>query len=553
MKKIPTSFGIYGTCVSIDVFNINKSSQIVAAKNPVRATSIFTLDSRLNRGGVEFEHPSSWFTEMLGHVFDGNVKSCLKHERGEYLIIDLIEERFKFLVVNDDTLFLNSSYCQQANVIQKLKENGYKISEADHENLSYNEIQRYIKNFAEYITTIYPQKKIIINEAYLVDKYRDVDGKIKEFQGEWNNYIIEKSKRYFKYFYESLKECLPNAYVIQMPEWNVADAKHYHLNSPAHFIPKAYEYVYEKIRDYVLQDYETQRQIPLCEYVTGKTSRYTIKELSEIGVPEEWVSWYVEIGRKTTLEGKIVLQVGGTPVPKAATRKLQVKKWIYLTGESNGNGKQFWDFKEKYINPRMLLRTNNYIMYQGKIEDLTFDFTDLFDVILSRAQIETIKDINIYLDNIYKVLNDNGEYFERAGRIWSSSVGSKWRINGNHNCMNIQDMPLYPHLLMSYEEILEYLNEKYKYKFGEKNVYSLSDRENFAEEVKNGLGNLNKYFYEDYEEYVKKSLFQVKMIRPIFGEKIDKEMEEKLRFLYKPYKVFNYKSLEIYCQKRLME
>lgn len=51
MKKIPTSFGIYGTCVSIDVFNINKSSQIVAAKNPVRATSIFTLDSRLNRGG----------------------------------------------------------------------------------------------------------------------------------------------------------------------------------------------------------------------------------------------------------------------------------------------------------------------------------------------------------------------------------------------------------------------------------------------------------------------------------------------------------------------
>lgn len=72
MAVIPTSFGIYGTCVSIDAFDLNKNSEILKAKKPVRATSVLTIGSRLT-DSIKIEHESSWFEEMLKCVFDGRV------------------------------------------------------------------------------------------------------------------------------------------------------------------------------------------------------------------------------------------------------------------------------------------------------------------------------------------------------------------------------------------------------------------------------------------------------------------------------------------------
>ncbi|MCC8147218.1 MAG: DUF6270 domain-containing protein, partial [Bacteroidales bacterium] len=92
---LPVTFSIFGTCVSIEIFDYNKDGRLIRT-NPLRCNSIFSVSNRFP-SYLNIKHKSSYIQPMLRTMFDGTTFDWLKANQGEYLIIDLIEERFPLL------------------------------------------------------------------------------------------------------------------------------------------------------------------------------------------------------------------------------------------------------------------------------------------------------------------------------------------------------------------------------------------------------------------------------------------------------------------------
>ena len=90
---LPTSFGIFGTCDSVDVFEFTPKTNLIS-KVPMRAGSILTAcDSRTRKNFGDLYHSSSLAAMLLKTILDGQVMDFVRDNTGEFLIIDLTEDR----------------------------------------------------------------------------------------------------------------------------------------------------------------------------------------------------------------------------------------------------------------------------------------------------------------------------------------------------------------------------------------------------------------------------------------------------------------------------
>lgn len=148
---------------------------------------------------------------------------------------------------------------------------------------------------------------------------------------------------------------------------------------------------------------------------------------------------------------------------------------------------------------------------------------------------EYVSDLYVYLDNIYKCIRKDGVFCGKTGRTWSACTGNKYQF-GDGYIKKEKGIPDWIHLMDSPAAISEILESKYSLARG--------DALNFANEIYRGESGLNHMFYEDYEAYVKNSLFSYKSISPLFKQKeIEQERLEYLRKIYPQYYNFEYLSL----------
>lgn len=116
---LPTSFSIWGTCVPVGIFESFPNDNDIIETKPLRCNSILTASEKIPQY-LPIKHTSSYIKPMLTAMFEGNCKDYLAKNLGEYIMIDLIEERFPLLKVND-TYVLQSTWWDNSNINELLR------------------------------------------------------------------------------------------------------------------------------------------------------------------------------------------------------------------------------------------------------------------------------------------------------------------------------------------------------------------------------------------------------------------------------------------------
>ena len=234
-------------------------------------------------------------------------------------------------------------------------------------------------------------------------------------------------------------------------------------------------------------------------------------------------------------EGKDVLEVGGSLPKEFVLDYLNVKSWsaleapdfeVYLdrvasAAEGSKLGKV--DYSAFGFTEREL---SNYNFFAGYIEELPPAYYQKYDLIFSIAAFEHIHKFPLALEKMFLALKPGGQLFSIFTPIWSAHDGHHLPPITEPNqgkTFNFQNSPIPPwgHLLMRPPELCRYL-------------YQHTDKET-ADAITHYVYNsphINRFFTEDYVEFINQSSFLVKRLEPIGLIKIENNTQQTLEKFY---------------------
>lgn len=237
---------IFGSCVSRDIFEFDKLNQFELCSYIARQ-SIFSAVSNPVNFTEEAIHLTSPFQKrMLLMDLHKNTFEKLKADDSEYLLIDLIDERFSLIKCNESFCtasneFINgiSKFFEPIKLLNKNIKNG---------NLFVGQlpVDNLVDEFCSRISDIYKSEHIILHKAKMVDYYMTLDGNIEKFTGGYlkNNKYLNKI---LDYMYSRIEKNLPGINVIDEMEGTVASEKHKWGLAPMHYEEDYYYRVLTKI------------------------------------------------------------------------------------------------------------------------------------------------------------------------------------------------------------------------------------------------------------------------------------------------------------------
>jgi hypothetical protein len=178
--------------------------------------------------------------------------NTLRQDGSDYLIVDLIDERFdlvktdgSFATLSNEAVTSGIWGASPERVTKKKGLRGYSVDG--------NNLDDYIEAFADRIQKIYRQDRIIIHAAYMKDNFVDEHGEVHGFP---LNHIANNARvnAMLRYMYQRLRECIPQAKWVDVGERYCADSSHKWGLSPMHYQMEYYLEVYHQFAEIVAGD-----------------------------------------------------------------------------------------------------------------------------------------------------------------------------------------------------------------------------------------------------------------------------------------------------------
>lgn len=236
---------IHGSCVSRDIFRFDKHEQFKVVnyigRNSIISSSYPPVSSEVFNA-VTDSHKLPWEERMIYFDYKKTALDKLVADECDYLVIDLIDERFGILE-SDKGCLTYSQVLQRSSHLGEL--GSYKIRDVK-ENT--DEFYDAYKRYATFLREHFDVNRIIIHEAYPVLNYISNDNQLTLFDSD----EIGKSKRLCQKIrrgYELLYELLPEAKVLRMPPNTIAYENHAWGKAPVHYVDDYYIYMLSQIDD----------------------------------------------------------------------------------------------------------------------------------------------------------------------------------------------------------------------------------------------------------------------------------------------------------------
>ncbi|MGL5152529.1 MAG: DUF6270 domain-containing protein [Clostridium sp.] len=238
------NISIHGSTVSRDIFNvgrnyINYNDEIT---NGFYKQSIFSSVSKpVELDLTDIGAESDYINKCIESDFNKDIFKKLKKDKSEYIIIDLIEERYPLGKIND-RYFTNSTSFSRASLANKLT-----YTSVRKDTINWDEVKSTINEYCSKLEKIYKQDKIVVFELYHAEEYVDINGVIKQYP--YNDEIFYNYKNInslLKKYYEILKERLPNAKIVSLKEIGKATEKHQFGLMGFHYQEKFYLEMYQE-------------------------------------------------------------------------------------------------------------------------------------------------------------------------------------------------------------------------------------------------------------------------------------------------------------------
>ena len=261
------------------------------------------------------------------------------------------------------------------------------------------------------------------------------------------------------------------------------------------------------------------------------------------------LDFLVEMNRHVSLEGKRVLEVGGSNIPKSFLFDvLGAQQWISVDRVYPEN-RTYWP--RQYMHTGVIPMSGDiqysdldrHVILDGGIERLPPSFAGQFDAVVSMDAFEHIPRFATMLSRTFDALRPGGKLMSMYSVIWSSHFGHHlWGVTdkaGKTYYIESSPIPKWGHLLMRPQEMYEYLLDHTDADAADEIVYHVYHSEN-----------LNRLFYEDYEQYFAHSPFQRFEIKRFIPDvHPDSETRKKLERLYPGRKRFEVSSILAICDK----
>ena len=243
---------IIGSCVTRDVFELEDNDSFnvncYVGRNGIISSCMAPIDTQM------LYNPNDkigWENRMVLCDMSKSMFRLLADKSSEWLIIDLIDERFGLLEVKTSVL---TTYITYSQVLQRspylnmvIKDKRYTVMDQD--DISDFLIKEMFKQFCEKVSHLYPAEKIIIHKAYPVFKYRALDGEIKDFN---HGDVILKYRNRLSKYYNLLEENFGNkVYTIEMPDNTIGDESHKWGLASTHFTKDYYEYILQQMKNII--------------------------------------------------------------------------------------------------------------------------------------------------------------------------------------------------------------------------------------------------------------------------------------------------------------
>ncbi|KFX59696.1 hypothetical protein HYH39_09665 [Clostridium botulinum] len=253
-KKKSITISIFGSCVSRDLLEFDRNKKYDLKTYVARQSVISAVSTPLKCEMESINLQSKFQKSMVYNDFTKETFEKFNNDLSEYLIIDLIDERFNIVDYNGSILTL-SNELKVTNFFCNNKENIYdekickiknwKIYKIKKKLFGYsymfknNLLEKIMDEFCDKLMKIYDNNKIIIHKAYMVDKYIDKSGKIVSFP---ENHLLNNTRinDRLKYMYNYLEEKLPNVFVIDICHNFRADENHKWGLAPMHYQDEYY-------------------------------------------------------------------------------------------------------------------------------------------------------------------------------------------------------------------------------------------------------------------------------------------------------------------------
>lgn len=228
----------------------------------------------------------------------------------------------------------------------------------------------------------------------------------------------------------------------------------------------------------------------------------------------EQIPYLAEMNEAHSLEGKRVLEVGGSNIPRPFIFDvLKSRQWISVDRVYPQN-RQLWprQYQDTQVIPMIselaYSKLGDQVILDGQIERLPESFAGQFDIVLSMNAFEHIHKFASMLDRVHTALKPGGCLLSRYSPIWSSYIGHHlWGITDKRGkTFYIESSPImaWGHLIMRPAEMYHYLLDHTDPETADEMVYHVYHSEN-----------VNRLFYEDYEGYFKRSRFGRLTVFPV--------------------------------------
>lgn len=235
---------IHGSCVSRDLF---RDQSVFYVSKYIARCSIMSIQypKIFDDYYDTFEKNTPWEKKMLSIDFTKRIFEELKSSKGDYLVIDLIDEIFDLIKVKNgdkESAVTYSQVFKRSSFIEILP----KIEIIDTKKMEMTKIIDAIRNYAIELLKIYNPNQIIINEVYPAEYYYNINGNIVPFDEERRN-NVKRNKYKLKLYYSLLENELYGCHIMKMNP-NIVCDEQWGL-ATTHFEKKFYIETFQKLME----------------------------------------------------------------------------------------------------------------------------------------------------------------------------------------------------------------------------------------------------------------------------------------------------------------
>lgn len=243
--KKSISISIFGSCVSRDLFEYDKEKKISLCQYVARQSLISAVSAPLKQENLVLSLDSNFQKRMVEMDLLKTAFEYLKSKPSDYLIIDLIDERFPLVCFNGSYFTASNEGVKGYGLFNSLKKLHKKITNGGLF-IESNNVDEYIDIFCKKLNELYTNDRIIIHRALLVDYYTDKNGKTVEFK---KNHIKNNKQvnSILNYMYDALVAKLPGVAVIDEMAKTTGDESHKWGLAPMHYQENYYLRVLKRL------------------------------------------------------------------------------------------------------------------------------------------------------------------------------------------------------------------------------------------------------------------------------------------------------------------